>query len=71
MNTRHILLAASAAFAFSAAAVAMAGPIGPGGSCKQCRTAYQICQANGGEAGTRDCETPFSQCLIAAGCPLE
>jgi len=67
MKTRHMLLAALAAFAFSAAAVAA----GPGGACKQCRTAYQICQANGGEAGTRDCETPFSQCLISAGCPLE
>ncbi|BAV98224.1 hypothetical protein [Lysobacter enzymogenes] len=66
MKTRHMLLAALAAFVFSAAAVA-----GPGGGCKQCRTEYQICQANGGEAGTRDCETPFSQCLIAAGCPLE
>jgi len=66
MKSRHTLLAALAAFVFSAAAVA-----GPGGACKQCRTEYQACMNNGGWDGTRGCETPFSVCLIAAGCPLE
>lgn len=70
MKFRHTLLAALAAFAFSAAAIA-AGPPPLGGPCKQCRTEYQTCMANGGADGTRDCESPFSQCLIGAGCPLE
>lgn len=69
MKFRHTLLAALAAFAFSASAIAVAAP--PFNPCQQCRDAYQRCMNNGGWDGTRDCETPFSVCLIAAGCPLE
>ncbi|QWP75513.1 hypothetical protein J5226_18115 [Lysobacter sp. K5869] len=63
-------LAALAAFVFSAATVAAsaAPPLGP---CQQCRAEYQWCMNNGGWDGTRDCESPFSDCLIWAGCPLE
>ncbi|QQP99200.1 hypothetical protein [Lysobacter enzymogenes] len=71
MKSRHTLLAALAAFVFAFSAAAIAGPGGLGGACKQCRTEYQACMNNGGWDGTRDCETPFSVCLIAAGCPLE
>jgi hypothetical protein len=69
MKSRHTLFAAVAAFAFSASVVAAIPP--PLNPCKQCRTHHKQCMSNGGFDGSRDCETPFSQCLISAGCPLE